>query len=589
MFKLKISLLYFLLIVLSVITVYYAVDASSEEAETQLTTEVRDAFPAFEKLRQLQELTMYNAASAIANSEIKAYVRTLEDFRGDLVDIEREVYSRWPASKSPKEEEALRKLREDYVGGHTDFLTRFTESLATRVEEVRGDAAWQQQSREDFIRDQRRLLQVCSSFAVNNCFFQFTYYPLRAASERILDASVDSYRPSMVLLADERGVGWARTDISTWSDKEKFGEAYPIIHEAKRRGVINDLVLLDDGRNYYFVTVVPIYGSDRHLGSIMVGLELDEKLLRDVGRTLGTDVTFVLGDKPIQSTHKEDRYYLFVRHALEGLAGEDRFRMVRFGDDKYEAVSFYYYRPDRKSDAATASTGVFIDRKIEDLRVVLSANKQVELAAFTTVKTLIPVFGGILFLVGLSLILLLIRNYTSSFEQIEQGIHEVINGNHDYQFNFEFKEDLAESMAQSLNLMVAILTGRPVPEEATDAERWVESLLIDEQRQMMEIAQAAGAPPEPIPGAVRNNGFIERTREELRREPAEQYYKRLYNEYINARSTIGESNDRVTYVKFVEKLVKNEKALKRKYDCRIVRFNVLLKENKVVLSPVPIA
>lgn len=588
MFKLKISLLYLLLIVLSVVTVWFAVDASSEEAEGRLVARVRDAFPAFEKMRELQELGMHGAATAIATSEVEAYLRTLEDFRGDLVDIEREVYSRWPESKNPREEEAQRKLREDWVAGHTDFLDRFTEQLASRVEAVRGDAAWSKHSREDFVRDKRRTLQICSAYAVNNCFFQFTYFPLKEAAERILPGTVEAFRPTLAILVDDRGVGWARSDNATWSDKVKFGETYPIIHMARRQGVMHDLVLMDEGLSYYFVTVVPIHTGDRHLGSIMVGLPVDEKLTRELSRSIGADVTLVLDDKPIQSTLKDEDYNQFVRKALEGLAGEDRYRMVRFGDDLYEAVSFYYYRPDRATEAALSGMGMMVDRKIEDLRVVLTGNKRLELGAFTTVKTLIPILGGVIFLVGLLLILLLIRNWTSSFEQIEQGIHEVINGNHDYQFNFHYKEMLAESMAQSLNLMVAVLTGRSSPDDESETERWVESLLI-EDREHLDAAALLARPPEAVGAGIRAGGFAERTREELTREPAEQYYKRLYAEYVAARGAIGENNERVTYVKFVEKLVKNEKALKRKYDCRIVRFNVLLKEGKVVLSPVPIA
>ena len=588
MFKLKISVLYLLLIVLSVVTVWYAVDASSDEAEARLVGRVRDAFPAFEKMRELQELSMHGAATALATSEVEAYLRTLEDFRGDLVDIEREVYSRWPTSKNSREDESLRKMREEWVGGHTDFLDRFTEQLAARVEAIRGDAAWQKQSREDFLREKRRTLQICSAYAVNNCFFQFTYFPLKEASERILPGIVDAFRPSVAILIDDRGVGWARSDNATWSDKVKFGESYPIIQLARRQGVVHDLVLMDDGLSYYFVAVVPIRSGDRHLGSIMVALPVDEKLTGELARSVGADVTLVVDDKPVQSTLKGEDYDRFVRKALEGLAGEDRYRMVRFGDERYEADSFYYYRPDRASEAVVSGMGVMLDRKIEDLRVVLTGDKRMELGAFTTVKTLIPILGGVTFLVGILLILLLIRNFTSSFEQIEQGIHEVINGNHEFQFNFQFKEMLADSMAQSLNLMVAVLTGRPSPDDDGETERWVESLLI-EDREHTDAVAAAARPSAQVSMGTRAAGFPERTREELAREPAEQYYKRLYADYVAARGAVGENNDRVTYVKFVEKLVKNEKALKRKYDCRIVRFNVLLKEGKVVLSPVPIA
>ena len=51
------------------------------------------------------------------------------------------------------------------------------------------------------------------------------------------------------------------------------------------------------------------------------------------------------------------------------------------------------------------------------------------------------------------------------FEKIDSGVHEVIGGNFDYQFPFDYSEELPSSMAQSLNLMVAVLLGKPLPED----------------------------------------------------------------------------------------------------------------------------
>jgi hypothetical protein len=74
--------------------------------------------------------------------------------------------------------------------------------------------------------------------------------------------------------------------------------------------------------------------------------------------------------------------------------------------------------------------------------------------------------------------------------------------------------------------------------------------------------------------------------DELEKEPAEVYYKRVYNEYINAKGDLGENVEIISYMKFIEKLVKHENIYKRKYKCKAVRFNVEVKNDKVILSPV---
>ncbi len=74
----------------------------------------------------------------------------------------------------------------------------------------------------------------------------------------------------------------------------------------------------------------------------------------------------------------------------------------------------------------------------------------------------------------------------------------------------------------------------------------------------------------------------------LAQEPEPDYYKRLYNEYLQAREQAGENVEGVTFDSFVTKLRVNEAGLKKKYQCSAVRFRVIFKDGKVTLKPVPI-
>jgi aminoglycoside/choline kinase family phosphotransferase len=73
----------------------------------------------------------------------------------------------------------------------------------------------------------------------------------------------------------------------------------------------------------------------------------------------------------------------------------------------------------------------------------------------------------------------------------------------------------------------------------------------------------------------------------LAQESEPDYYKRVYTEYLAARRASGHP-DEVSFENFIAKLKVNEGKLKAQYQCRAVRFRVVMKDGKVTLKPVPI-
>src|SRR5262249_60808164 len=74
----------------------------------------------------------------------------------------------------------------------------------------------------------------------------------------------------------------------------------------------------------------------------------------------------------------------------------------------------------------------------------------------------------------------------------------------------------------------------------------------------------------------------------LASEPEATYYKRVYDEYIAARTAAGESVQSISFESFTAKLRLNEANLKKKYNAKSVRFRVVTKNGQVSLKPVPI-
>jgi hypothetical protein len=582
-FKLKVSALYFLLTVASVVGAYSAVDSSVEEAVLRMHSRVEAGVGAWTKLHQLQQLAMHSAAFRLAQSELKAYLRTLDDFRADLAALEREVYALWPQSQNLAQEKLNQQRRLAHVTENVELIPRFVATLANRIEAHRGDAAWAGTSRDAFVADKTETLRSCAAFAVNNCFHKFTYEPLMEVLAGLGADRDATYHPDVVIVADRRGTGWANSHNATWSDRQDFGEQYPVVTEARRLGVTDDVVQLGTDETYFFVTVMAVQDAGELLGTVLVGVEIEEGLVLELSETLGMEVALAISGKTIEASVPSERFYAYVHSALEHLPEDSpRTRADVEGVEGYTGVAFYFHRPE-EALAVRNPDSVFVPRRIEDLQVVLALDEAAALEPFERMMALIPLTGAFLFALGVGFFLVLLRQYTRPFEAIDEGIHEIVAGNLEHAFKVDTHEELPASIADNLNLMVAILTGKPIPED--DASAWGDALPVEEPRDLLlEMERLGQGDDRELGGAGRRTP---RTAAELAQEPAEQYYRRTYQDYLAARIRTGQP-DSPPYVHFVQMLVRHERELKKRLGCRQVRFLVGVKDDAVKLQPVPI-
>lgn len=196
-----------------------------------------------------------------------------------------------------------------------------------------------------------------------------------------------------------------------------------------------------------------------------------------------------------------------------------------------------------------------------------------EAGAFTKpAKTFILLLGLGALVVALFGMYLTHRRLETQIDQIELGVTEIINGNLDKTFQPVGAE--LDGLANGLNVMLARLLGRPEPgEEAFDENG---NPIVPGRVDFEE------APEGPAPAATPESDL-----EQLAREPEPDYYKRLFTEYGAARRDTGSPDD-VSFESFIAKLRVNEGKLKAQYQCRAVRFRVVVKDGKVSLKPVPI-
>jgi hypothetical protein len=594
MFKLKVSVLFALLILLAVLSASWVVEEQRTEAGRRHQSEMRQARDQFRRELRLREMELRDAATALAQGPIRAYVETLDRFREDLEQVEADVYDAVPLASFPLGDPQGTRLREAFVQREkAEFLDAFLGALADTVEVTGGAAAWESGGRAEFIAGQRATLVTCAAYAAENCRFRFTFFPLRAHLARVRHVWDGRAAVDLAVLADRSGVGLADAANPVWSADRELARRHPVVTAAARGEVLRDVIVFGDSAPSYYLTIAaPVLYGRRVVGSTLVGTRLDEHFVRQVASALGTDVTLLHGTQVVGSTISVEATRALVGHGFD----PSRREPMDLTTDRFLAVSLPF-------------VGNFSDDR---LHAVLSVDLDRALAGYRWIQTILITIGVVLLLVGLAVIQVLVQSYSRQFERIDAGIHEVIGGNRDYTFSFDLPDTLASNMAQSLNLMVAVLEGKPLPDELGEA--WDESLLIDANGtgasgeslapaagssggagSRADVGRAAPVAPEPraddsveLMPAVAPAGAARST--ELLAEPAESYYRRLYREYLDARRRVGDAEhvERITYPAFVEKLARNERRLKEKLGCRNVRFEVAVREQQVLLTPIPI-
>lgn len=146
--------------------------------------------------------------------------------------------------------------------------------------------------------------------------------------------------------------------------------------------------------------------------------------------------------------------------------------------------------------------------------------------------------------------------------EMEEGILSVINGNTETRLQIE-SEDYG-GLVYRINQLINMLTGVSEGGSSTGpakAAAWKEV--------ETDVADPALAST-------------------LSSESEDNYYERLFQEYVSAKTKLGENVTSITKDKFVQRLVANEKSLIAKHQCKMVRFQVEVQGTMVNLKPIVI-
>jgi hypothetical protein len=159
---------------------------------------------------------------------------------------------------------------------------------------------------------------------------------------------------------------------------------------------------------------------------------------------------------------------------------------------------------------------------------------------------------------------------------LEEGLLAILNGQTDKRFELDHAElgGLAFRIDQLLNQLMGVEEDNTDDEgrvsKAPTAANFGEALAVDK----------SGAVVSPA-------GGTDVDAKKLAAEPADQYYARLYREYIAAKKQLGEQVDHITDAAFKSRIQGMEQDASTKHG-RNVRYHVQSNGREVVLLAVPL-
>lgn len=392
-----------------------------------------------------------------------------------------------------------------------------------------------------------------------------------AQANRLRDAAVGEgafakMAPALVLFVDRQGVAVGRNG-STLMRGDKMAEAYPSLSKSLESGNTMSAIWLDRTRQEQMLaSYAPVRNEEGEVvGAVVIGTPLnDERLARTSELTSGNYLVFaVLGtDQKLETVAHSGQ----VPAGVAESAGSPELAAAAQSAASSGNITTTAERADYVFGAAPV-TGYGGGEVTPVLIAAVPASLVGSLSGL-----LWPVFG--VTLLGILLVIVsgvLIANYyTRPVAELEDGLLAIINGKTDLRFQIEHP-DLG-GLVFRINSLLNALMG--VPEDTTDDEgrqsipaatpqQFEETVAMDMGNVSPDVAQA------------------------LATEPADQYYARLYDEYLGAKRGLGETVDHITQQAFVAHIRQNEAQTAQRVG-RPVRYQVQVRNNAVVLVAIPL-
>jgi hypothetical protein len=625
MFRLKLALLYFITIILVVMIMWVIIDDNRDKhVNDQLFPSLESASVSYDFMAQQRISRLKEHALGMLASDLPMYMGLLSKHRDRIRDIQTKTRQEFPNRSRTSPTRLVEFVYQEASELLGDVATQI-DSNATKVLEVEHGYA-------QFVRNYiwESCLAEQSPYAV--CFFKQMWLPVTQILLPVLKEQMGRTFPELFVLLDdtntarivfdnlhasvdklrvrevegasfESSIDEAMFEAGTrYKDHiiENFEQIAPVLKkldEPGGTGIISSHLTLNEDKVYVIVAARVRAPNGTNLGAFIIGYELGTGLAWE-------ETAAVLGIRPVLQScfnaHISKDENVTLNEALcdyemskqeNGVTYVFRNRQgqtMRAGTSLPQSTANQLVQKSTElGPEATNVTESLLAKSIsmptdysplgESVRAILTVDLEAAVSPFSTMKFILIVVGIIIFLIGMIVVQVLARSFAKPFEEIDRGIHEIIGGNFEYSFPFNFRDELPRSMAQSLSIMKAVLLGLPLPEDIERDDSWASSLRVEGESVVGELTTET-SPDVPV----------DEVKASEVKESANEYYRRVFKEYVDAKSKLGEDTSKITYIKFVEKIAKTEKSMRERLGCKQVHFSVQVKDNQVILHPIKV-
>jgi hypothetical protein len=366
-----------------------------------------------------------------------------------------------------------------------------------------------------------------------------------------------------ILGADGKVVARDLNPNAMWGDDLKA--KFPAVSQALRGEPTKDVWSMDNRMTQ--VALAPITKGDGQLiGVLLIGQVVSTTLAQDTRDRIGAEMGYFHAGKMQASSfgttgdpEKED---VPRTQALEKLLfGPEKLAEQAMAKGGPTALQRWPIEGRHYAILVAPLFGSFADRTSG---VVFA--KSVSDAEDTVNQLGLKVLGlGLIaILVALGAAVLTAKRFIGPLDKIELGVAEIINGNIDYTFK-PVGPDF-EGLSNGLNVMLARLLGREEPNEDAVEEEEDGGKVWRAEHMLIEEGDGAASPASAG----------------LAQESEAAYYPRLFNEYLNTLRSLGKPSEGLSVPAFMAKLRLAEAGLKQKWNCRMVRFQLVARGEDVV-------
>ena len=371
-------------------------------------------------------------------------------------------------------------------------------------------------------------------------------------------------RPHIVAVIDETGRVIARDTDPNRMFGEPLVSRVRLLRRTLGTGASRYGVWLDEDKLLQIGVAAVRNDQGGVVGALLVGYDLSNGFAQREAALFGHDLLFVMADR-IYSTSTS----VEVRDALQ----ETLFSEPLDVETKaaLEGRPTQPWSAELRGDAYVGVTSVLpMARRVRAGYVVLA--RQGKHTALAGVASMI-LWLTLLAVIGVAIYGYIISNsLMEPIEHMEDDILAVINGRSDVRLEVETPElgGLSYRVNQLINLFTGVAEEDEEGRAVTSSGHW-------------EAVSASGPEPRSAPIEADDPEHAA-----LAAVPEEEYYARLYQDYVAAKRAVGEDADNVPESRFIERIRGNAAHLVKKHDAQMVRFKVETIGGQVNLKPIVI-